>query len=82
MQSTVPRLGAGVFAAAMLAILSALTLDRAVSNAIYQISHQFDRYGFEIFGGIFEFLALLIWALVAIVALVVVAMRQGKKGET
>lgn len=82
MQSTVPKLGVGVFATVMLAVVAALAWDMAVANVIYEIMDLIDRYLGPLVAGIYEFLALVLWALVATVILVVVAMRLGKQGET
>jgi L-asparagine transporter-like permease len=82
MQSTIPKLGAGTFVTAMLAVLAALTLDRAVSNLVYEIADLVERYVGQMVGGVLEFMALLMWALVVTVIFVVVAQKQGKKSET
>ena len=82
MQTTIPKLGTGVFVAAMLAVLTALSWDRAVGNVIYEIKDIVLRYVGSPFAGIFEFIALVMWALVVTVVLVVVAMKQGKKADT
>lgn len=81
MQTTIPKMGAGVFAAAMLAVLVALSWERAVMNVIYELKDLVLEYVGQPIAGIFEFLALVIWALVVTVIFVVVAMKQGKKSE-
>jgi hypothetical protein len=79
MQTTIPKLGAGVFLSAMLAILAAFAWDSAVMNVIYELRDLILRHVGSPFGGIFEFVALLLWALVVTVIFVVVAVKQGKK---
>lgn len=81
MQTSVPKLGAGMFVTAMLMVLTALAWDQAVMNVVYTLRDLASDYLGGLVAGIFEFLALVTWALVATVILVVVAMKQGKKED-
>jgi hypothetical protein len=81
MQTTIPKLGAGMFATAMLAVLTALAWDQAVMNVVYTLKDLASDYVGGLFAGIFEFLALVTWALVVTVILVVVAMKKGTRSD-
>jgi hypothetical protein len=81
MQSNIPKLGAGVFVAAMLALLTAASWERAAMNVIYVIKELALQHVNKPVAEIFEFVALMTWAVIVTVILVVVAMKQGKKSE-
>lgn len=78
MQKQTIQIGVGSIIALALALITADAVGDLVQDMIFGIGNFMARYVPPLVSGILEFVMLLFWAVIAVVLLVVVAMRSSK----